>query len=141
MDSENVSIGYLLKRTQAALRQAMDEALREQGLSMAQYAALSALTGDGDLTNAELARRCFVTPQTMIRIVANLDDDGWISRRQDPANARRILNAITDDGRARIDESDAAVAAIDDRMLTGLSRTERAEFDSYLRRCLHNLEA
>jgi predicted pyridoxine 5'-phosphate oxidase superfamily flavin-nucleotide-binding protein len=55
MSSEEVPTGYLLKRAHAALRHAMDTALGEEGLSMAQYAALAALTRDDDLTNAELA--------------------------------------------------------------------------------------
>ncbi len=51
MSSEEVPTGYLLKRTQAALRHAMDTALAGQGLSMAQYAALATLTRDVVLLN------------------------------------------------------------------------------------------
>ena len=140
MSSEEVPTGYLLKRAQAALRHTMDTALAEEGLSMAQYAALAALTRDDDLTNAELARSCFVTPQTMIRIVTTLTDYGWIERRPDPSNARRILNTITDTGRKRIAAADNVAEAVDQRMVAGLSKTEQANFRSYLQDCLRNLE-
>jgi len=141
MSSEEVPTGYLLKRAQAALRHAMDTALAEEGLSMAQYAALAALTRDVDLTNAELARSCFVTPQTMIRIVTTLDDCGWIERRTDPSNARRILNTITTTGRKRIAGADDVADVVGRRMVAGFSKTEEAKFRSYLHHCLRNLEA
>ena len=37
------AVGYLVKRVQAALRAAMDDALRPIGLSVSQYAILEAL--------------------------------------------------------------------------------------------------
>lgn len=140
MASEEVQTGYLLKRTQAALRSAMDSALADEGLSMAQYAALAALSRDVELTNAELARCCFVTPQTMIRIVTALEECGWIDRRPDPSNARRILNTITATGRARVAGADAVVDAVDQRMVAGLSKEHLAAFRSALHDCLRNLE-
>lgn len=140
MARKEVPTGYLLKRAQAALRHAMDTALAEEGLSMAQYAVLAALTRNVELTNAELARSCFVTPQTMIRIVTTLDDCGWIERRPDPSNARRILNTITSAGRKSIAHADDVADDVDRRMVGGLSPTDEAKFRSYLHHCLGNLE-
>lgn len=108
---------------------------------MAQYAALATLARDGNLTNAELARSSFVTPQTMIRIVTALDDCGWIERRPDPSNARRILNTITAAGRKRIEGADAIADAVDQRMVASLSKTEQTKFRSHLHDFLRNLEA
>jgi DNA-binding MarR family transcriptional regulator len=49
------------KRVQAGLRSGMDRALETKGLTTPQYAALSALERESGLSNAELARRSFVT--------------------------------------------------------------------------------
>lgn len=54
-------VGYLLKRTQAALRGAMDKVLREHGLTVPQYATLELLALHPGMSNADLARATFVT--------------------------------------------------------------------------------
>ena len=88
MDEAAGRVGYVLKQVQQALRAAMDDALRRHGLTTPQYAALSALAEAGALSGAALARRGFVTPQTMNGIVANLEAAGLVVRRADPADRR-----------------------------------------------------
>jgi DNA-binding MarR family transcriptional regulator len=58
----DLPLAYLVKRTQSQL-QTMDAALAAHDLTMAQYAVLSHLAREHELTNAELARRAFVTPR------------------------------------------------------------------------------
>jgi hypothetical protein len=64
-------VGYQLKRAEHALRLEMDGALRDMGLTTPQYAALSVLGDEPGLSGAELARRCFVTPQTIMEAEAD----------------------------------------------------------------------
>ena len=63
--------GYIFKCTQLVLCGAMDDALATVDLTTPQYAALSELSKEQGLSNAELARRCFVTPQTMHQILGD----------------------------------------------------------------------
>lgn len=48
-----------------ALRSHLAAGLRELGLTMPQYASLTFLRDEPGASNAALARRAFVTPQTM----------------------------------------------------------------------------
>ncbi|WP_138431118.1 MarR family winged helix-turn-helix transcriptional regulator [Fodinibius saliphilus] len=66
-------LGYVIKRVQQLLRTRMDEKLDVVGVTTPQYAALSILEEDQGLSNAELARRCFLTPQTMHKIIVGLE--------------------------------------------------------------------
>ncbi len=134
-------VGYVLKQVQQALRAAMDTALRRHGLTTPQYAALSALAGGGALSGAELARRGFVTPQTMNGIVINLEAAGFVERRGDPGDARVLRVALTPAGRARFDECQRAVGAIEERMVSGLRADERVWLLDALRRCKAALTA
>ena len=84
----DTSIGYELKRVQHALRLAMDGEVRELGLTTPQYAALSILERDEELSGAELARRCFVTPQTMNGVLTTLESAGRIERRAHPTHGQ-----------------------------------------------------
>ena len=54
----------------------MDEALRPLGLSPAQYAVLAELNVRPDQTNADLADRAFITPQSMQGVLARLRGQG-----------------------------------------------------------------
>ncbi|MBA3339347.1 MAG: MarR family transcriptional regulator, partial [Geodermatophilaceae bacterium] len=81
-------IGYIVKRLQQGLRVAADEVLRPLGLTMPQYAALFALTTRPGLSNSELARRCFVTRQTMNDLLAGLQRADLITRAAHPHDGR-----------------------------------------------------
>ena len=83
-------LGYLLKAAQQALRNKMDGVLSASGLTTSQYSVLSALGRIRLPSNADLARECFVTAQTMIRIVRNLEDDGLIRKVGHPTHGKII---------------------------------------------------
>src|ERR1700722_9693573 len=87
---EDDRIGYLLKRVQHSLRSRMDKVLESKGLTTPQYAVLSFLENEPGASSAELARRSFVTPQTMIRIVENLETLGLIRREPHPTHGRGL---------------------------------------------------
>ena len=65
-------IGYNLKITQHRLRQRLDAELARLGITAPQNAVLLAVAGNPRISNAELARAAFVTPQTMQGILVNL---------------------------------------------------------------------
>src|SRR3981081_2299660 len=79
-DSTTDRPGYLLKRAQAALHAALAGALREHGATLPQYAVLSALAEEPGLSNADLARRAFVTPQTLNQVLRELENKRWAPR-------------------------------------------------------------
>ena len=58
----------------------MDRALVELNLTTPQYSVLSELHEFPGLSNADLARKSFVTPQTMNLIVQNLEARELIGR-------------------------------------------------------------
>lgn len=134
-------VGYAMKRAQHALRTRMDEALRGVGLTTAQYAALSALDEAPGLSGAELARRGFVTPQTMNGVVANLEAAGFLTRRQDPAHGRVLRGYLTEAGRETLGVAHGLVREIESRMVAPLDGAERERLVVALRRCADALEA
>ena len=69
MASSTERPGWLLKRAQDALNAAMTATLRDFGATLPEYAVLTALAEEPGLSNADLARRTFVTPQTMNQVL------------------------------------------------------------------------
>ncbi len=133
-------VGYELKRAQHALRVEMDGALRGVGLTTPQYAALAVLEDESGLSGAELARRCFVTPQTMNGIVVNLESAGLLERRPHPEHGRVLQAYLTGEGEAMVSRAHAPIEAIEERMLAGTGEDERGRLLRALRDCADTLE-
>src|SRR5689334_5232579 len=104
--------GYQLKRVQQELRMVMDGALKKHGLTTPQYAALFAIEQESAASNAKLAKRCFVTPQTMIRIVGLLHNGGFIEKMDDVDHGRIIHIALTEKGKRVLAKSHEAIRDI-----------------------------
>jgi DNA-binding MarR family transcriptional regulator len=85
-------VSYVIARLDRAIRRGIEERLAPHGLSVSQYTALSVLRNRPGLSNAQLARRSFVTPQAMYEVTASLEEAKLIVREVD-RNRPRILRA------------------------------------------------
>lgn len=130
---------YLLKRAQAALHAALGPALRTHGASIAQYAVLTVLAEEPGLSNADLARRAFLTPQTMNQTLQGLEAKHWVSRSPHPGHGRIRQAGLTPDGRAALQACDTAARALEKQMLSGLSPKDRKQLETALRACIDAL--
>jgi DNA-binding MarR family transcriptional regulator len=72
----------------------------EAGLTALELSVLGHLHRSGPLTPGELATAERVQPQSLTRTLAALEEAGLASRQPDPADGRRSLLAITEDGQA-----------------------------------------
>ena len=70
-----------------------------------QTSVLVTLEEHEPLRLSELARREAVTPPTMSRVLAALDDAGLLVRTPDPQDARSALVELSPEGRAMIEQS------------------------------------
>lgn len=131
--------GYLLKNAQSQLRAAMDAALRDEGITTPQYAVLTFLEESPGLSSAQLARRAFVTPQTMSRIVANLEAGGLIERDASPDAGRALDARLSRHGRSLMEECHRRVGEVEACMVADLTPAERRELADLLQRCVQNL--
>ena len=91
-------VGYNLKITQHRLRQRLDAELAQFGITAPQNAVLLEIAGNPRVSNADLARAAFVTPQTMQGILVNLEREGLIVRTPHPEHGRVIMTELTQAG-------------------------------------------
>jgi DNA-binding MarR family transcriptional regulator len=90
-----------LRRAVALLSRRMRRLRADHGISAAKLSVLGHLyRGGAPVTAVELARLENLQPQSLTRIIAELDERGLVTRRQDAADRRQILIAITDSGKA-----------------------------------------
>jgi DNA-binding MarR family transcriptional regulator len=130
---------YLMKLVELAIRARLDEIFRPAGLTALQYTALTVLERHEDMSAAQLARHSFVTAQSMGDMIAALQSRGLIERYRDRGDRRRLVVALTADGRALLDRYRDTVAALEVSMLAGLSEQAVASLRHALHTCHGNL--
>jgi DNA-binding MarR family transcriptional regulator len=139
MPSTEPLLLYLVKRVELAARARIDEIVRPAGLTTNQYTALTVLEGHDDMSSAQLARHSFVTAQSMADMITTLEARGLIERHRDRADRRRLVVALTAEGRVLLDRYRDEVATLEDSMLTGLTQQDTAALRSIMNTCYDNL--
>lgn len=130
---------YSIKQVELAIRSHLDALLRPYGITALQYTALTVLQRSSDLSVADLARRSFVTAQSMGEMVDTLQRLDLITRRADPHHKRRMVMSLTANGRALLDECSDAVSGLEATMVSGLNWRQRQALGSYLDSCRDSL--
>jgi len=141
MSQEDVRqrVGYLVKQVAQAFRRASEERLRTLGLSMSQYAVLRALADVPGAPAAELARRTFVTRQSLRDVLAGLRAAGLVDVATAPAAGKALPVTLTPAGRAALDRADDIVVDVERRMLADLPPDEVRRLAATLSACAGNL--
>lgn len=136
-----LNIGRELEKCQHFLRVSIDERLRGVKLTAPQYGVLAALSDEPGLSGAALARRCFVTPQTMTGIIANLLRAGLIAREPHIEHGRILQTRLTLRGMDVLRQARRAVEEVEERMVAELDRAEREALADLLAQCARALES
>jgi len=130
-----VTLLYLVKQVELAIRQRLEEVASSRDLTALQYTALTVLERHPGMTSAVLARSSFVRAQTMAEMVTYLLDRGLVKRERDPDNRRQYLLSLSKKGQQVIDRLRPAVEAIEEEMVEPLDRGEVQTLRTYLSRC------
>jgi DNA-binding MarR family transcriptional regulator len=124
MSSDRVGKGprtsYLVARLDRLVRSQLSEVLEPFDLSVPQYTLLSVLEHRPGLSNAQLARRSYITAQAMHQVVNGLEERGLIARRVSPDHGRVQLTELTDQGLALLKSCDEEVTHLEERIFGGL---------------------
>ncbi len=126
---------YVMKQVELAVRAELDEIARPAGLTALQYTALTVLERHPNLTSAQLARNSFVTAQAMADMVATLQERELIERHRDEQDRRRLVLALTPEGRRLLRGLRDQVAALENRMLAGLTDHQTTQLRQSLLSC------
>jgi DNA-binding MarR family transcriptional regulator len=133
-------ISYLIGRLDRAVRRRLEEAVRPHGVTVAGYTVLSLLADGPAQSNAQLARRSFMTPQAMNEVLRRLGDDGLVKRKVSPEHARIQLASLTARGRRSLHACDLAADQVEARLLGDLSDRRIRQLTADLFRAVRMLE-
>src|SRR5690242_6532068 len=142
IETKEPRISYVVARLERAVRSAIAERVRPYDLTTLQYTTLSVLHRHGaPLSNAQLARLAYMTPQAMSEVIDALETKGLIRRNPDRHHRRLLPATLTAKGRRVLADCERSVDAMEDVMLAGLSSSERAAFREALKSAVRALGA
>ena len=127
---------YTIKQLELGLRVPLEQVTQEAAkLTAAQYTALSVLARWPGITSSELARRSFVRAQTMAETMSPLLEAGYVDRKSDAGNGRRIPLYLTEAGHEVLISLRKPVSELEAELLGAIPPEDRTQFARYLRAC------
>ncbi len=100
IDTEHCAVR--LRAAVMQLSRQLRSGMQRDGLSLATLSALGQLYRGGALTPTELAKREGVKLQSLTRLLAELESQGWIERRANATDARQSVLSISPQGIQRL---------------------------------------
>jgi DNA-binding MarR family transcriptional regulator len=141
MPDDEATFIYMVGRVNQGIRREMRARLSDCELSVAEYTTLSVLDSRPELSNAQLARRALVTPQSMIEILAQLEQRGLVERHVDPQHGRILRACLTPKGEEVLAVANPAVAALNEELFAGMPANQRRAASAAMRAAMENLSS
>lgn len=127
---------WLLGQLSGAARREVGEVFAAHALHRSQYALLAALDQFGRQSQAQLSDRSGLDRSDVVRWIDELAEGRLLVRDRDPADRRRNVVSISPAGRRLLGRLDEEIAAAQDRLLSRLAPSERAQLVALLSRAL-----
>lgn len=137
--STPVRLPYLIGRTDRVVKRRLTEALAPHGITLPLFTAMSVLHARGSLSNAQLAERSFMSPQSANEIVKTMEARGWVVREPDPTHGRIVKLSLTASAQALLALCDTTVKKLEAEMLEGIDPEHVALLQRLLTTCARNL--
>jgi DNA-binding MarR family transcriptional regulator len=136
---EGPRFSYAVGALDRSLRRSLVSILRPFELTVAEYTALSLISRRGGYSNAQLARRSFVSPQAMHEMVSSLEKRGLLERAASESHRSMRHTHLTKQGRDLLDRCNVAVDDMEEAMLEGVPPGRRDEVIALLIQSARNL--
>ncbi|EXG82325.1 transcriptional regulator [Cryptosporangium arvum DSM 44712] len=128
-------LGYLLKHATQKLMALTDAALEPLGIDSKDYGALRVLAHREPTSQLQVAQTLGIDRTTMVALLDVLERKGIVTRRPDPADRRKNVVELTEQGLQTYDAAQVAYEKAESGFLAGLSPSA----SSQLRRTLRTL--
>ncbi|WP_432102648.1 MarR family winged helix-turn-helix transcriptional regulator [Streptomyces sp. bgisy091] len=137
LDTSPLEVLARLHRSFLRYSTGLTESIERHGLSVAGFDVLTALRRSGEpyrLTAGQLADSGLVSSAGVTLRIDRLEKDGLIVRERDTQDRRVVYSRLTEKGLATVDKAFTEHLENENRMLGGLSPSERRQLARLLRK-------
>jgi DNA-binding MarR family transcriptional regulator len=126
----------LTRLSRAVYRRANEEVL---GMKMKEFVALSYLRHAPGIGQRELSDRLMLDANNTVLLLNGLEVRDFAERKRHPEDRRRHIVEITPDGVEALERAEQAMDSLEDDVLRGLSKDERATLRELLLKALREV--
>ena len=135
------SVGFLLRRGAALLRQALETEFEGHGLTFVHWATLMRLRDNPSLTAGDICRDLMHDSGAFTRVLDHLEERGLVRRERSESDRRVVRLHLTTAGRHEVQKLVPIVVDQLNHALQDFSAAEVVTFGKMLRRMISRLEA
>lgn len=131
-------LGYLLKHATLKLTALTDAALEPLGIDSKDFGALRVLAHQEATSQLQVAQTLGIDRTTMVALLDVLERKGIITRRPDPADRRRNVVELTEQGMRTYDAAQVAYRKAESAFLASISPNATDQLRRTLRTLVEN---
>ena len=132
-DTAQGTVVMILRLAKLIHKRSTEELL---GITIRQLMLLSYLRWGAPALQQQVCEYLWLDPNNCVILLNELEERGYVERRRDPADRRRHVVDITDEGRAALDRAEHAQETLGDQLFADLSDEERESLRALLSRAL-----
>lgn len=140
MSFRDASAGYMTNLAARLFARAVDDALRDLGVSAGYLPVYFALSDGAALTQTALAKAAVIEQPTMAATLTRMERDGLIQRRPDPNDGRSALISLTPAALKKVRAVEDAVRKVNERALAALNEKQRVAYMASLETIVRALQ-
>jgi DNA-binding MarR family transcriptional regulator len=106
------------------------------GMRMKEFVMLAHLREHNPVPQQELGEMLCIDANNLVLLLNELESRGFAYRRRDPADRRRHLVEITEEGLAAFEKAELGIESVEDDVLESLTGRERIELQGLLVKAL-----
>lgn len=129
-----------MRRVLLGFKAKLDDELRKKNATTAQMRFLREVKERPGSSGAQMARACYVTPQSAQAMMARAVQHGWIVRGKSADNDRVVTARLTPEGEQLLAFADGVLKRLEEEIWAGVSVAELRAMNELLERGLAQLE-
>ena len=130
---------YLVKQVQYKTFLRLEAALQPLGVTTTQFRILVTLSHGEKRSSAKLSRMFGVKPQTMIKQIVNLENDGLIERNLAKGSKRVLEVSMTEAGRVALRACEKAATAVEAEIFSSFAPGELETYRGLMEKVLEGM--
>ncbi len=129
----------LMRRLLVGLKGRLDDALRDRQVTSAQLRFLHEVKEHPGASGAQMARACYVTPQSAQALLVRAVERGWVVRGKDAENDRLVTARLTPAGERLLAYADEVLARLEAEVWAGVPLQDLRAMNSVIERAIGNM--
>jgi MarR family transcriptional regulator, lower aerobic nicotinate degradation pathway regulator len=128
--------GFLAQKVGTLFLQAVGERLGELGLGNRPFFVLAGVEQGAPISQQDLSRALSIDPTTMVALVDELEQGGFVQRTRNARDRRRYDVTLTAAGAKALAAAQQAMNEVEEEFFSPLSDAERRRYHVYLEKLL-----